>query len=565
MLLWKTGRLTEAEAELRRSVEDLEAQSSKLGGSAESRSSFTAEFADYYRDYLRLLVELRREDDAFLLLERFRAGSFRRTLAQRDITAPEEVPGSLESERRSTNAEYDRLQHEVEELNPSTQAGQVEAALARLGELRQKQSEVAEKIRKASPRYASLRYPQPFDVAAARAALEPGTLLLSYAVGREKSYLFVLSAAKAALSVYTVGAGEKELRASVDAFRRLIQWSEPGSEAATRSRALYKLLLEPVQERIARSERLLIVADGPLLKLPWAALIRDAPGGRAQYLAEWKPIHTAPSVTVYADLEKARKHRADDPAIVVAAFGDPTYPPMARRRSSALRSASDAGTSEDEVADPEIGDEIEVEDPQLRSVARGGFDFLPLPESRTEVTRIAALYSPKAATYLGADATEENAASVGKDVPLIHYACHAIVNERFPLDSALALTIPQKPVEGQDNGLLQAWEIFERVRIDADLVTLSACESGLGKEVGGEGLIGLTRAFQYAGARSVLASLWKVEDESTAELMKRFYGYLKSGLTKDEALRLAQIDLIRSAEFSRPRDWAAFQLNGDWK
>ena len=113
--------------------------------------------------------------------------------------------------------------------------------------------------------------------------------------------------------------------------------------------------------------------------------------------------------------------------------------------------------------------------------------------------------------------------------------------------------------------MLQAWEIFERVRIDADLVTLSACESGLGKEMGGEGLIGLTRAFQYAGARSVLASLWKVEDKSTGELMKRFYGYLKAGKSKDEALRLAQIDLIHSPEYSQPVDWAAFQLNGDWK
>ena len=113
-------------------------------------------------------------------------------------------------------------------------------------------------------------------------------------------------------------------------------------------------------------------------------------------------------------------------------------------------------------------------------------------------------------------------------------------------------TIPDKAKPGQDNGLLQAWEIFEKMRIDADLVTLSACDSGLGKEMGGEGLIGLTRAFQYAGARTVLASLWKVEDESTAELMKRFYGYLKAGKTKDEALRLAQIDLIRSPSTLSP-------------
>ncbi len=170
-----------------------------------------------------------------------------------------------------------------------------------------------------------------------------------------------------------------------------------------------------------------------------------------------------------------------------------------------------------------------------------------------------------AEAFIGEQATEERAKAVGKNVPLIHYACHAYVNERFPLDSALVFTIPDKPKEGQDNGLLQAWEIFEKVRIDADLVTLSACETGLGKEMGGEGLIGLTRAFQYAGARSVLASLWRVEDASTGELMERFYGHLRTGKTKDEALRLAQIDLIRSADFAQPKDWAAFQLNGDWK
>ena len=150
-------------------------------------------------------------------------------------------------------------------------------------------------------------------------------------------------------------------------------------------------------------------------------------------------------------------------------------------------------------------------------------------------------------------------------MPIIHFATHAVINERFPLDSALVFTIPEHPKEGQDNGLLQAWEIFESMRIDADLVTLSACDSGLGKEMGGEGLIGLTRAFQYAGARSVLASLWRVEDKATAELMRRFYTYLKSGMTKDEALRHAQIDLIHSKDYSNPRDWAAFQLNGDWK
>jgi CHAT domain-containing protein len=125
--------------------------------------------------------------------------------------------------------------------------------------------------------------------------------------------------------------------------------------------------------------------------------------------------------------------------------------------------------------------------------------------------------------------------------------------------------MPAAPAEGQANGLLQAWEILEHVRIDADLVTLSACETALGKEMGGEGLVGLTRAFHYAGARSVHASLWSVGDESTADLMGRFYGYLQRGRSKAAALRAAQLDLIRSDRFSHPFHWAAFTLTGDWR
>ena len=107
------------------------------------------------------------------------------------------------------------------------------------------------------------------------------------------------------------------------------------------------------------------------------------------------------------------------------------------------------------------------------------------------------------------------------------------------------LSAPAAGFEQGEDGLLQTWEIFERLRTDAELVTLSACETGLGKDVEGEGLIGLTRAFLYAGAHSVLASLWSVQDPSTAELMTRFYQQLAAGKSKDEALRLAQIDLMQ--------------------
>jgi CHAT domain-containing protein len=270
--------------------------------------------------------------------------------------------------------------------------------------------------------------------------------------------------------------------------------------------------------------------------LPFPALRRN----EKQYLVEWKPVHTVVSATVYAELKKMRRQRNTAPVELVA-FGDPLYPQTGNE--SAHR----------------------IQNTELRSAIGLGFNLARLPFSREEVDSIAALFPGRSQKYLGAQATEERAKSLGKNVRYIHFATHGFLDERFPLNSALALTIPEKVAEGKDNGLLQAWEIFEQVRLDADLVTLSACNTGLGQELGGEGLIGLTRAFQYAGARSILASLWSVDDWRTAHLMKSFYTHLRSGESKDEALRAAQLELLHSRPSSHPFYWAAFSLIGDWQ
>lgn len=220
---------------------------------------------------------------------------------------------------------------------------------------------------------------------------------------------------------------------------------------------------------------------------------------------------------------------------------------------------------------------MDPRDLHVRAAIGRGFSFTPLPATRVEVERIVSLF-PNAQPLLGAEATEERAKSLSREIRLIHFATHATLDERFPLNSAIVLSSPAKDRADREDGLLQAWEIFEQVRLDADLVVLSACESGLGKELGGEGLVGLTRAFQYAGARSVLASLWKISDRSTAELMVRFYKHLQEGMPKDEALRASQIELLREplhvanekgevevVDASAPFYWAAFQLYGDWR
>jgi CHAT domain-containing protein len=235
---------------------------------------------------------------------------------------------------------------------------------------------------------------------------------------------------------------------------------------------------------------------------------------------------------------KGRRFARNAPRELVI-FGDPEYPAAAPEQNA-----------------------LPIARSELRG-GRNGFVFSRLPFTRLEANAIAALYPGHSHVFLGPAATEERAKSIGRDVRYLHFATHALLDQRFPLNSALVLTIPEHPTSGQDNGLLQAWEIFEHVRIDADLVTLSACQTGLGQEQAGEGLIGLTRAFLYAGAHSILASRWTVQDVSTAELMKRFYGHLKNGASKDEALQQAQIELMHLPLFARPCYWAAFFLIGD--
>ena len=533
----RAGQSKEGTRNLCRAIDVLDHQRTRLGGTPEARTFFEATLGDYYQACLEGLIDLGQPAEAFHVLERGRARSFLALLAERDLRLAD-LPPELAAERRHVNAEYDRVQSRLSRLSAGTDDDEIERLTGELRNLRIRQEEILARMRRESPRSAALEDPEPRELAGARAALDPGTVLLEYAVGSEKTLLFVVQSADASgpgLSVFQIDVGAQALRDEVESFRRVLK--NPSSDQAAlrvRARRLYDLLVRPAEGRTDRAKRILFSPDGPLHTLPFATLRSGK-----RYLIEQKPIHTVLSATVYAEMTKSRSARRDPAGERLAAFGNPIYRSLTPDASA---------------------------DPELREALRSGLALLPLPSSGREVEAIAELY-PQSRMYLGPDATEEKAKSIGPDSNLVHFACHGLLDERFPLNSALALTLPESQTEGQDNGLLQAWEIFESVRLHADLVTLSACDTGLGREMGGEGLVGLTRAFQYAGARSVLASLWGVDDLSTARLMKRFYGHLRSGKTKDEALRAAQVEQIRekSPKSSHPFHWGAFQLFGDWR
>jgi CHAT domain-containing protein len=537
-----------------RAVDALEAQVEGLGGTQDLQAAFRARHEEIYRDAIDLELERGHAAEAFHLLERSQARSFLTLLSERDLELTGELPAPLERSRRDNAARYDQTLHELSRWTPKAGEEAREALHRELSRLRRERDEIAAEIRKASPRLAALRQPQPLDLAAAQKVLDPGTLALSYSVGEKQTALFALTR-EGRLRVKVLPVGEKRLRQDTERFLEKVKQPTVDPEAVDLARALYRKLISPVADLVGKSQRVLILPDGPLHRLPFGALRRD-PGGRRQFLAEWKPLHAALSLTVYGALRASRGEPTQTAATgtaQLAAFGDPRYP-------------------------KDLAQSGESRDPLRRTLGvLRGFHWAPLPYSRREVERIAAAY-PEARLYLGEEATEERAKDVAPKARILHFATHAYLDDRIPLDSALVLTIPEELAEGRDNGLLQVWEIFESVRLDADLVVLSACDSALGRELSGEGLIGLTRAFQYAGARSVVASLWSVSDQATAELMTRFHRHYAAGLSKDEALRQAQIELIRKpiqitivngqtveTDASAPFFWAAFQLFGDWR
>jgi CHAT domain-containing protein len=510
------GEIEEASALFARAIEVVEAERGRWGGSDTARARFGSRLYRLYQDQTELLVGRRRIADAFHVLEQSRARSLLTLMAERDLVLAAEIPPQLESQRRRIDAAYERVRSQLATLSAENDAADIDRLTLGpngLNELRDQQNEIAEKIRQSSPRLSELRYPQPLDATGVRARLDPGSVLLAYSVGKDQTLLFVLKA-QAPPEAVTIPIGEEALRTRITVWRRLLERTAPPAEFFQEGQALYELLIRPVERHLVSARRLLISPDGPLHTLPFAALRRND-----GYLIEWKPTHFAQSGTLYARLLEGRNSAARSTTLV--AFGAP-------------------------------------------QATTGGLD--PLPATRREIDAIARSF-PGAMTYLGAEATEERAKAIGKNARYVHFACHSLIDGRFPLDSALALAPSARSAEEHDsdgdNGLLHAWEIFERMRLDADLVTLSSCDSATGADRGGEGLIGLTRAFQYAGARSVLASLWSVGDESTLELMTRFYGLLRQGLSKDAALRQAQLAAIRSRR--HPVRWAAFQLYGDWR
>ncbi|HXU29043.1 MAG TPA: tetratricopeptide repeat protein, partial [Thermoanaerobaculia bacterium] len=249
-------------------------QRKKVGGTTEGKSAFGGTIAEPYRDCVAALVDIGRPQEAFHVLERGRARTFLDLLAQRELSWSADLPPDLDRERKQANAEYDRTQATLEHLTPARDRAEIDRLLLNLRDLRVRQEEVASKIRRSSPRIAALQDPQPLDLAGARAVLDPGTVLLAWSIGKDRSLLFVVQArgSDPGFAVLSIPIGDKDLRKRVEAFRAILLRLGPRERAVfDQARDLYDLLLRPADPWISASSRVLLSPDGPLHTLPFAA------------------------------------------------------------------------------------------------------------------------------------------------------------------------------------------------------------------------------------------------------------------------------------------------------
>jgi tetratricopeptide (TPR) repeat protein len=543
------NNLTEALTSINAAIDLIEQLRSNIA-SDDLRMSYFASVQDYYQFQLDLLMQLHQqhpergyEAQAFNTSERSRARVLLELLYESNLDIRQGVdPQLLEDEdqllqklkeieaRRIATLSRDHTEAEIAALDKET-----DDTLAQLDLLKVQ-------LKADNPAYAALQYPEPLTLPQIQQqVLDPDSLLLQYAIGEDRSYLWAVTPTQ--MTVYTLP-GAAELAEAIEPFRSAMENSgNSPADIADAATALGDLILAPVADQLP-GKRLLIVADGELHAIPFAALSEP---GKADYtpLITQHEIVNLPSASAIAISRQQVAGRTPAPK-TLAVLADPVYTADDPRLGGGR-------------APTEVPIEVQrnLRDLDLRSVAR-------LPYTRQEADTILALVPANQRTAVfDFDANYDWATqSQLNQYRYIHFATHGFANPSQPELSGILLSLVNPQGGQQDKGILRLHDIFN-LDLPAELVVLSACQTGLGADSNGEGLIGLTRGLMYAGTPRALVSLWNVNDEKTSILMAKFYrGILEEGLTPATSLRQAQIQMWQ--EYRDPNLWAAFVLQGEW-
>jgi CHAT domain-containing protein len=448
--------------------------------------------------------------------------------------------------------------------------------------------QVETQIRQTSPHYASLMQPQPLALKEIQTqVLDQDTVLLEYSLGEERSYLWLVTPGSissyelakrseieiAARHFYDLlNARNARVKGEINA-QRTIRVAQADAEIPIAAASLSRLVLAPVAGQLG-TKRLMIVADGVLHFVPFAALpvlsgeVLSTNRMPSLLIADHEIVNL-PSASTLAVVRGEVAGRQKAPRSLVA-LADPVF----MKDDERVKRGRDENTSGDRPrwvtkpprAESTMDRQLVKAAAEDTGVASEGLYVPRLPGTRKEAEQIAAMVPAndrRLALDFAASRETATSAELG-EYRYVHFSTHGLLNSVHPELSGVVLSLVNERGEAQD-GFLRAHELFN-LKLPAEVVVLSACQTGIGKNIRGEGLVSLTRGMMYAGAPRVVVSLWGVSDWGTTELMVRFYhGMLKEGIRAAAALRAAQISLMNDKRWASPYYWAPFTLQGEWR
>lgn len=602
------GELTESRQQIENTLNIVESLRTKVA-SQELRASYFATVQKYYDFYVELLMQMNGrqsgkgfDGEALQVSERARARSLLEILSEANASIREGVDATLLERERNLHNELSGKANALARLYASRPSPQeIAAARKEIDDLTAAYNEVRAEIRRASPRYAALTQPTPLSVKEIQQqVLDNDTVLLEYWLGEKRSFLWAVTPNR--ITSYVLPPRAKIEEAARDAY----EWvSRPASSAVKRRlkhegpeltesqrrargqqalRYLSNTLIRPVAAQLGK-KRLVIVASGALQYVPFGTLTvangrlsvagKNANASR-QPTTDHRPlildheIINLPSASTMAVLRREASTR--QPASkMLAVLADPVFEPDDERVGKMARPTVGPSQTQPKPAAKSESQAV-AEERSLKHIKEknaeqtGEMKISRLPYTRQEAEKILALVS-ESDRQQALDFDANRATAMARELNqyrYVHFATHGYLDSERPEFSALVLSLVNKDGAPQ-SGFLYAYEIYN-MQLNSDVVVLSACETGLGKEIKGEGLVGLTRGFMYAGSPRVVVSLWSVNDRATADLMTRFYRkMLKDNLRPAAALRAAQIEMLSDRQWKEPYYWSAFALQGEWR
>jgi CHAT domain-containing protein len=501
-------------------------------GEPELRALFAEQYWDVYTLWAQQRIRERDYAGAVEALERSRARMLGELMQRRQatLTAPDESTRQILQEWEDLRRNQLRVARRM--LNVAVNSPEWSELQQQRESLERKHRSLLQRLQRQSPRHYELFEPKPLGIAQIQSALPPGTVALYYGIAEEE--VLIVAITRNRVQGYVQPVPARELRRLVRQFCGIVA-KPPGKRSSLErdqlislGRRLYVLLVRPAAEILKNATRVIICPTDQLNLLPWGALVVSGSSTtNAVYWGEQMAMHLTPSMGVYLQARRVRPAGEQVVAVALTYKGssNPAVQLVAQQSAYASR-----------------------------------FEVDTLDYALSEAATLESHFGRRVRTLAEQAATPATVRAVAQSARVLHFACHAFVDNNDPYGSLLSLSPPLEAA-----GFVRAADVMSDWRLQADLVMLAACNTNVGALQRYEGVFGLARAFLVAGARTVGATLWQISDEATHAFAKAFYAHYAKGMAKDESLRQAQRTLRKDRQFSDPYFWSGFVIIGDYQ